>query len=247
MSQTLPRAGNSYDRFAAIYNSHWGQNSLHFLPVYQTQALIDLPAGSQILDLCCGSGQFAKALTRRGYRVTGVDSAGELLGFARQNAPEATFLRADVRCFRSETLFDAAICVYDSLNHLLTPDDLQAAFETVYRCLRMNGVFAFDMNMEAKYRDSWRSEFTVTGSDEVYELTARIDYGQRLAMLAASRVPNLNIDGDDGCMLFRQTWYSEVEIVRSLKTTGFGKIRAVSLSAPNLNDPERMLFVCRKV
>lgn len=246
MSQTLPRADNPYDQFAAIYNSHWGQNSLHFLPIYQTQALADLPAGAQILDLCCGSGQFAEALTRRGYQVTGVDAADGLLGFARQNAPGATFLPADVRCFRTEARFDAAVCVYDSLNHLLTLDDLQAAFETVYRCLKPNGVFAFDMNMEAKYRDSWRGEFTVSGSDDVYELVARIDHPRRLATLAASRKPDLDFDGDDGGLLFRQTWYSEVEIVRSLKTTGFDKIRAVSLSAPNLNDPERMLFVCRK-
>jgi SAM-dependent methyltransferase len=245
MIQPAQHTDNPYDQFAPVYNSHWGQNSLHFLPVYQQHVFADLPQQSRILDLCCGSGQFADALTRRGFRVVGVDLSEELLGFAAQNAPGGTFLSGDIRRFRSESRFDAAVSVYDSLNHLLTFNDLNAAFETAYRCLKSNGVFAFDMNMEAKYRDSWRGEFAVSGSDEVYAIVSRANVTQRLATLVAFRKSNQSFDAEDG-ILFWQTWYSEVDIVRGLKTTGFDQIKAVSLNAPELNDPERMLFVCRK-
>jgi len=246
MLQPIQHATNPYDQFAPVYHSHWGKNSLQFLPIYLRQVLADLPKQSQILDMCCGSGQFAEALTRRGFRVVGVDSSDETLEFARENARGATFVSADVRSFRSETPFDAAVCVYDSLNQLLTFDDLMAVFETAYCCLKQNGVFAFDMNMETKYRESWRGGFTVSGSDDVDEMEARANHPRRLATLAALRKPSVNFARDDDQVLFHQTWYSEVEIVRGLKKTGFEKIKAVTVSAASLNDPEQMLFVCRK-
>ena len=35
--------------------------------------LLNLPAGSSLLDLCCGHGRHALALSRRSYHVSGLD------------------------------------------------------------------------------------------------------------------------------------------------------------------------------
>lgn len=233
---------NPYDRFAAVYNSHWGSNSLHFLPLYERQALNALPECARILDLCCGTGQFSRVLTRRGFQVVGVDSSAGMLNFARNNVPEAEFVCSDVRNFRTPIKFDAAVCVYDSLNHLLTIEDLTSAFETVRHCLSPHGLFALDMNMPAKYRNSWRGEFTVEESDSVYEIVARVDHPQRLATLEAYSKSNRH----DDPIRFLQTWYSQAEISETLRITGFGEIETFSLSDENPSDPERMLFVCRR-
>jgi SAM-dependent methyltransferase len=49
---------------------------------------LELPAGAQVLDLACGTGNLAIPLARRGMRVTGVDIASNLLEQARERAAE---------------------------------------------------------------------------------------------------------------------------------------------------------------
>ena len=47
---------------------------------------LDLPAGAQVLDVACGTGNVSLPLARRGARVTGVDIAPNLLEQARTRA-----------------------------------------------------------------------------------------------------------------------------------------------------------------
>jgi SAM-dependent methyltransferase len=50
------------------------------------QDRLDLPAGAQVLDVACGTGNVSLPLARRGARVTGVDIAPNLLEQARARA-----------------------------------------------------------------------------------------------------------------------------------------------------------------
>jgi ubiquinone/menaquinone biosynthesis C-methylase UbiE len=47
------------------------------------RAFADVPAGSRVLDLPCGTGVLAPWLLGRGYRVLGADIAGQMLAQAR--------------------------------------------------------------------------------------------------------------------------------------------------------------------
>jgi SAM-dependent methyltransferase len=56
-----------------------------------------LPAGARVLDLGCGTGlPTARQLAASGLQVTCVDLSPGMLALARDNVPEAEFLRADV-------------------------------------------------------------------------------------------------------------------------------------------------------
>jgi SAM-dependent methyltransferase len=57
-----------------------------------------LPAGAKVLDVGCGSGvPIARELVRRGFDLTGVDAAPEMLSLFRRNLPDQPAVVADMR------------------------------------------------------------------------------------------------------------------------------------------------------
>jgi len=87
-------AFSEYDDLAWLYNRYWGNNftkpALSMLK--KSGALSRTPTTSTILDLCCGTGQLAHALSAMGYHVTGIDGSEQMLQFARRNAPNCNSL-----------------------------------------------------------------------------------------------------------------------------------------------------------
>jgi SAM-dependent methyltransferase len=61
-----------------------------------TQAIEQIPVGSDLLELACGTGVWTQRLVRRAATVTAVDAAPEMLELARARAPQAIFIRADL-------------------------------------------------------------------------------------------------------------------------------------------------------
>ena len=107
----------------------------------------EIPEGL-VVDLGCGSGQWARELLRAGYRVLGIDISEAMIGLAREKAPGAEF--------RVGSLFEAAIppcdavtSVSEVLNYLFDPENegrgLEGVFGRVYGALRPGGVFVFDV------------------------------------------------------------------------------------------------------
>lgn len=106
--------------------------------------------GQSLLDLACGTGAMTLLLARAGYRVTGMDLSPEMLKVARQKSMdqglELEFFSGDLRTFRTESNYNVITCFFDSINYLLTPEDVAACFATVHRALEPGGVFVFDVN-----------------------------------------------------------------------------------------------------
>src|SRR5690242_8409807 len=143
-----------YDPFAWLYHRYWG-HEFHeqAMPALEKLILRRLPRRAAILDVCCGDGRIARELTRRGYRVTGLDGSEQMLSYAKQRAPKAELLLLDARSFQMPARFDAAISTFDSLNHVLKVSDLAAVFRNVFASLKPGGCFAFDLNREEAYHD----------------------------------------------------------------------------------------------
>ena len=129
-----------YDDFAWFYNRYWSEefHSAAF-PILARIWLDRLPPGAHILDVCCGTGYLAALVAARGFRVTGLDVSREMLVYARANAPAAEFILADAASFRLPRVCDAAVSTFDSLNHLLEPAALEAAFRNIAGSLAPGG------------------------------------------------------------------------------------------------------------
>ena len=98
-----------------------------------------------LLDVACGTGAMTTLLARR-YQVSGLDISPGMLAVARDKLPAGTPLhQADMTRFRLDARFDAVVCAYQGVNHLLSLADWESFFGRVYEHLNAGGVFVFDI------------------------------------------------------------------------------------------------------
>lgn len=108
------------------------------------------PHATRVVDLACGTGNVSFALHHLGYEVTGVDRSEAMLQVAREKATGTSveFVQRDLRQLAGLGVFDAATCLYDSINYLLAPADIDAALRGVQAMVRPGGLFIFDICTE---------------------------------------------------------------------------------------------------
>jgi SAM-dependent methyltransferase len=158
-----------YDPFARLYNRHWGADyRVEVAPIVDRLLLSRIPAGAAVLDVCCGTGQFTGQIRERGYDVAGLDASGEMIRFARKNAPKVKFTVADVREFSLPRKFEAAYSVYESLNHVPDLKGLTLAFKCIRRHLKPGAPFLFDLNREEAYLLYWNNTDAFVEREHVF-------------------------------------------------------------------------------
>ncbi|WP_323448146.1 class I SAM-dependent methyltransferase [Streptomyces yaizuensis] len=114
-----------------------------------TARLLDLPAGSRVLDLCCGPGLFVVPLARRGHKVTGVDLSAAMLeragaALARAGA-EADLVRADMLDYADPGAFDVILNLYTSFGYFADAADNLRVLRNAHRSLAPGGRLLVDV------------------------------------------------------------------------------------------------------
>ncbi len=98
-----------------------------------------------LLEVACGTGSIMASLAGK-YRVSGLDISPGVLAVAREKLPAGTALHlADMSSFKLGKKFDAIICVYHGINHLLSFAAWRCFFTCAYRHLNDGGVLVFDI------------------------------------------------------------------------------------------------------
>jgi SAM-dependent methyltransferase len=134
-----------YDRLAKAFDvmTDWDSRLAHEMPFLQ-QTLEDHGARS-VLDAACGTGWHAIALAQKGYRTAGCDSSPAMIEQARANASKARVpVRFEVAGFVRmgvfSEIFDAVLCLGNSLPHLLSREALADALARMRARLHRGGV-----------------------------------------------------------------------------------------------------------
>ncbi len=148
----------SYDGFAGVYDllmdnvpyREWTQRVIAELK----QEGID---DGLVLELGCGTGTICELMAEAGYDMTGVDNSPRMLQAANEKkltgGHDILYLLQDMREFELYGTMRAVICICDSINYLLTKEDLLSCFKLVNNYLDPAGLFIFDFNTVHKYRD----------------------------------------------------------------------------------------------
>ncbi len=133
-----------YDSLAADYDRfvNWKGRLSHELPFFES--LFEGQRVRRVLDAACGTGHHTIALAKRGYEATGTDLSAAMIALAQENAAAesavATFTVAGLGDLSPlGRTFDAAICLGNSLPHLLSKEAVSAALADLAAVLRPGG------------------------------------------------------------------------------------------------------------
>jgi 2-polyprenyl-3-methyl-5-hydroxy-6-metoxy-1,4-benzoquinol methylase len=180
-------------------------------------AVLNLPSGSSILDIGCGTGRHSVELARRGYRVTGVDISSGMLAEAQKAAQEAgvapVWTHCDAAHFKAAEQFDAAICLCEGAFALIgtneEPDEHdRAILLNIRTALRPGSPFVLTtLNGLRKIRNCTQEQVE-SGIFDPMTLTETLD---------------ITIDTPEGKKSFtlRERGYLPQMITRLLAETGF--------------------------
>lgn len=110
-----------------------------------------------ILDLGCGTGTLTELLAEEGYDMIGVDSSADMLELAMEKRDgmghETLYLLQDMRELELYGTVGTVVSVCDSLNYILSEEELLQVFRLVENYLFPEGIFIFDFNTVYKYAE----------------------------------------------------------------------------------------------
>lgn len=240
-----------FTALAAVYDAimadveydHWAD----FVLTYARDGGLSLE-GAAALDLACGTGGFTRELAAAGLHVTGLDYSEDMLREARSRLPDMAFVAGDLRSFALPGRFDLITCVFDSLNNLLTAEDLTAALTRARAHLKPGGLLAFDVNTRLGVRELWEGDAIeglapLPGGGEVhYHWSHHHDAAADLGVVQA--FCRIEEDGElrEFVETHRERGYDPADLEAMLRAAGFGRWEIVEYPdyAPPMPDVPRV-------
>lgn len=159
----------AYSDFARVYDifmdetpyQEWCDFIVGLLKRYGVEGAIDDEKLRQekntILDLGCGTGALTELLYQKGYDMIGIDNSEAMLQIAMEKKVESgsdiLYLLQDMRELELYGTVGAVVSVCDSVNYLLSEEDILTAFRLVNNYLYPEGLFIFDFNTVYKYEE----------------------------------------------------------------------------------------------
>jgi SAM-dependent methyltransferase len=199
-----------------------------------------------LLELGCGTGALLSGLARD-YSVTGVDRSPEMLSVAAREVPRARLLQADITAVSLPYRFDVVICMFDTLNHVVTVDGWLAVFRCAHEHLSDGGLFVFDVNTTGRLRRLWDAPPYLDEFDRnVVVMTVKA--GRDRLTLWETRI--FAHQADDTYKLFHERIYElgvPLHQIRAALAGRFELLNEESLDGSQVTDEsDRVFFVYRR-
>lgn len=223
MVAPFTRFARHYDRFMVKFVDYPGWVN-YVLKIFRRFKVVP----RTILDVACGSGIPTVIFASKGYQMIGVDRSREMLEILEQKKRDLPIevLCADIRDFRIPVRVDAAISLYDSINYLLTEDDLVRCFRCVFRALDEHGIFVFDMNTIFGLSEGWGTRTFTRETEEIVSIWQnQYDPKTRISTLMLTfweKLPDGTL-GEKFQEVHQERGYTGEEVKRALKAAGFAE------------------------
>jgi len=110
-----------------------------------------------VLELGCGTGAMTRRMAAKGYDMIGIDMSEDMLSLARQRSEGKEdgilYLCQDMREFDLYGTVAAIFCVCDTINYMMSEEELSKVFRLVANYLDPGGLFIFDMDTLYLYEE----------------------------------------------------------------------------------------------
>ncbi len=245
-----------YDKFARIYDRvmrgvdypTWAEYILNLAAKFGFNS-------RRLCDLACGSGTLALLLAAKGCQVVGVDRSSTMLREAERKARRAKasglcWKEADMTDFQLGERFELVTCLYDSLNYLLSEQDVARCLEQVREHLEPSGGFIFDITTEYNIVANF-ADYTFAENFDDFSYIWENKYNV-LEKIIVSDVTIFQKEGDRFYKFVethRQRIYPTDTVEELVRQAGFeilGTFDGFTLNAPGPK-VERVHFVCKNV
>jgi SAM-dependent methyltransferase len=135
------------------------------------------PEAETILDVGCGTGRHAQALTEEhAYRVDGLDIEPAFVEIAQGRCPDGRFSVGDMADFDLGRRYDVLLCLFSSIGYVKTKERLESAARCFRRHLMPGGIAVIE---------AWMTPDAFTAG-KVYLVSAEKD-GLKISRMNSSR------------------------------------------------------------
>ena len=98
-----------------------------------------------VVEIGCGTGNLAPLFTAQNFNYFGLDFSDDMLRIAKEKFPKGQFLQGDMRDFNLKKQVHSSLITARSLSYMVENSEVEATFKSVYKNLKMGGIFAFDV------------------------------------------------------------------------------------------------------
>jgi SAM-dependent methyltransferase len=142
-----------------------------------------------VVDLGCGTGYHVRALTKLGFKATGIDISRQNIRFARAKAAQekvdARFVLGSYYDYRSAERFDVALCLNWSVP--VKDDEVKRFLENTRRLLQPEGLLIFDFERISQIVWEDVGKPIVDSWNQKGQLIVRVSVGHMLSNVLYSR------------------------------------------------------------
>ncbi len=215
-----------------------------------------------LLDLGCGTGSFCLEMLNRGYDPIGIDASAMMLEQARQketrqkaactggDSPPILFLQQDISRFELYGTVDLIVCLLDTINHLVRPEQVKRLFGLCANYLNPGGLFIFDLASQRHLARTLGNRLFFQDTDQ-FTLFWQNGYRPQSG-ISRSELTLFCLEGDGSYARHDETivekYYSPNQIRQWLRSSGLepaARYGDLAMRQPARTD-ERHFYISRK-
>lgn len=147
ISKMMLEAHLSPDTDAASYRPE----KIRAICKYLVQTM-ELKQGNSIVDLGCGPGLYCSQLAQVGFRLTGIDRAENSIAYAQDHDKDTNYIVSSYLNPFGSNEFEAALMISQDYG-VLSQENRKVLLSNVYKALKPDGYFAFDVCSLAAFQN----------------------------------------------------------------------------------------------
>ncbi|MDH5657311.1 MAG: methyltransferase domain-containing protein [Spirochaetia bacterium] len=210
-----------YRKFAEFYDVFMNHVPFEVWARYLISVAVEIQGRipPSICDLACGTGKILSSIQPFVRNIYGLDGNAKMLSMAEKKLPGGKFVKGRLEGpfpYR-KSQFQWVICTHDSLNYLISSDQLQSHFFEVGKILKSGGIYSTDIvTLQNIIKNFDRKTRTHTVKGTKFKWSNRYD---RVTKIMTSRL-EFYINHEIFIEEHLQRYYSVQEVVKAAEKAG---------------------------